>query len=108
MLKGRTIKYKLVKDCIALLNELAEQTTSIEINWIEAHIGHDGNKLADKQAKLWSQNDFREGEQDAPLAKACCKAGIDTYTRDLWNLEGLDLDQCRQTMIRWTTGHNFL
>ena len=80
-LKGRTIKSKLVKDCIALLNKLAKKTASVEISCIQAHVGHDGNELADEQAKL------QEGEQDAPLAKACCKAGIDAYTRDLWNLE---------------------
>ena len=63
-LKGRTIKSKLVKDCIALLNELAKQTASVEINWIQAHVGHDRNELADKQAKLGSQGELREGSRE--------------------------------------------
>ena len=41
----------LVKQTIITLNQLADCTKRVEICWIKAHVGHDGNKRADQLAR---------------------------------------------------------
>ena len=42
---------KLVLQTKLTLNELAKKTRRITIVWIKAHVGHEGNELADELAK---------------------------------------------------------
>ena len=45
-------KAQTVKDTYDALNTLADQAKLVRLTWIKAHIGLDGNELADEYAKL--------------------------------------------------------
>ena len=51
-LKSNIFKAQTVKDTHDALNNLAVQTKLVRLTWIKAHIGLDGNKIADEYAKL--------------------------------------------------------
>ena len=50
-LNSNTVTSSLVKQTIITLNLLANSTKRVEICWIKAHVGHDGNKRADQLAR---------------------------------------------------------
>ena len=51
-LKSNTCKAQTVKDTHDAVNNLAAQTKLVSLTWIKAHIGLDGNELADEYAEL--------------------------------------------------------
>ena len=42
----------MVKNAIEVWEEVAESGTKISIGWVKAHIGIEGNELADEEAKM--------------------------------------------------------
>ena len=56
-LKSNNCKAQTVKDTHDALNTLADQAKLVRLTWIEAHIGLDGNELADEYAKLGTVDD---------------------------------------------------
>ena len=50
-LNSADVKSKLVLQTKLALNELAKKTRRVTIVWIKAHVGHEGNELADGLAK---------------------------------------------------------
>ena len=50
-LNSADVTSKLVLQTKLTLNELAKKTRRITIVWIKAHVGHEGNELADELAK---------------------------------------------------------
>ena len=59
-LNSKNCKAQTVKDTHDALNTLAEQAKLVRLTWIEAHIGLDGNKLADEYAKLGTIDDLTQ------------------------------------------------
>ena len=50
-LNNNTVISSLVKQTIITLNLLADSTERLEICWIKAHVGYDGNERADQLAR---------------------------------------------------------
>ena len=49
------ISPSMVRDAVCILEELANRIKNIKLLWIKAHIGHEGNEIADRQAKLGAE-----------------------------------------------------
>ena len=49
-LNSHEIKSLAVKDTILALNLVGQKVNRLEISWIKAHVGHQGNEMADKLA----------------------------------------------------------
>ena len=62
-LNSNIVTSQLVKDTVTQLNIIGNKVDRLEISWIKAHVGHDGNERADQ------------------LARDACK--LDTITQDL-------------------------
>ena len=56
-LKLNKCKAQTVKDTHDALNTLADQAKLVRLTWIKAHIGLDGNELADEYAKIGTVDD---------------------------------------------------
>ena len=50
-LNSNTVTSSLVKQTIITLNQLADSTQRVELCWIKAHVGYDGNEKADQLAR---------------------------------------------------------
>ena len=46
----------MVRDAVCTLEEVTNKIPSTKLLWIKAHAGHEGNEIADSQAKLQNQN----------------------------------------------------
>ena len=49
------ISSTMVRDAVCTLEELTNKIQNIKLLWIKAHIGHEGNEIADRQAKLGAE-----------------------------------------------------
>ena len=49
------ISSTMVRDAVCTLEELANKINNTKLLWIKAHIGHEGNEIADRQAKLGAE-----------------------------------------------------
>ena len=56
----------LVKECVDTLNELSKKN-KITLQWIKAHVGHEGNEAADRYAKLGAKEVTEGPEPFLPL-----------------------------------------
>jgi ribonuclease HI len=119
-----------VKMAIEALNYLG-RSVKITIHYIKAHVGHDGNEQADKEAKAGTERE--EVDLNLPIPKSYLKEKIRKYVRELWSNRWQKSSDCRQTkiwfdkpnprkskevmklrrseisvMVRMVTGHNHL
>ena len=124
----------LVGETIDLLNELAQESESLTIRWVESHQRHIGNERADLMARR-GRDDPGPPVFDAPrIAKAAMKSEFEMATKKLWKIMWNMEPTCRQTkhwfpngprprfafeilhlprpvcsqLIHFVTGHNFL
>ena len=73
-LNSNTVTSSLVKQTIITLNQLADSTQRVEICWIKAHMGHDGNKRADQLAREAVKNS--QVGVNTPQSWACYKTQL--------------------------------
>ena len=71
-LNSNTVTASLVKQTIISLNLLGDSTKRVEICWIKAHIGHDGNERADQLAREAVKHS--QVRLNTPQSWACYKA----------------------------------
>ena len=50
-LDSNLVSSQLVKDTITQLNIIGNKVNRLEISWIKAHVGHEGNEKADQLAR---------------------------------------------------------
>jgi ribonuclease HI len=74
VLAGKNVKFDSVKTTRDALHSLGS-TNNVELRWIKAHVGHDGNEAADKAAK--KGNIYNRGNQKPLLAKSKAWSLID-------------------------------
>ena len=91
------IKSLLVQETIDLLDQAAELCASLTIRWVKAHVGHDGNEMAD-DAAVEGRDSSAAPVWDTPLlAKAVMHSEIDKLTTRLWESVWDEVIGCRQT-----------
>ena len=96
-LSGSICKANTVKEAHDSLNKLAERNKTVRLQWIKAHIGLDGNELADEYAKLGT-TDTSEHVKTYNTANQI-KTGIRHYIYHKWREKWSALKKCRQTKI---------
>ena len=98
-----TIKSRLVHSTIMELNKLVQQGVSVEVCWIKAHIGHEGNERADEEARRAESLEDIHTAILVPFAyfKNCVK----NATYDLWKQEWENNPTCRMSKNFLTEPH---
>ena len=76
---------QLVRETKLILNKLAGMVQRLSVVWIKAHFGHEGNKAADRLAKLGTTNGEKRIQVGTPQAEI--KSDISKYVRNLWDEE---------------------
>ena len=79
-LNSNTVTSSLVKQTIITLNTLADSTERLELCWIKAHVGYDGNERADQLAREAVKNS--QVGVNTPQSWACYKAQL---KEDIYN-----------------------
>jgi ribonuclease HI len=113
------------------LNKL-QTFTKVTINWIKAHVGHEGNERADWLAKQGTSKISYEVEPILPVPLSWIKSKIYNYQLKEWTQRWQGINEARQTKIffpepnpkvskklltydkqtcgklfRWISGHSF-
>ena len=96
VLAGTNVKFDSVKTTRDALHSLGS-TNNVELRWIKAHVGHDGNEAADKAAKKGSTSN--RGNQKPLLAKSKAWSLIDMQFRKTWETRWKGLKDHRQSKI---------
>ena len=73
-LNSNTVTSSLIKQTIITLNQLADSTERVELCWIKAHVGHEGNERADQLAQEAVKNS--QVGFNTPQSWACYKAQL--------------------------------
>ena len=81
-LNSNTVTSSLVKQTIITLNLLADSTERLEICWIKAHVGHEGNERADQLAREAVKNS--QVGVNTPQSWACYKAQLKEEIYNEW------------------------
>jgi len=106
-LNSNTVTSSLVKQTIITLNLLADSTERLEICWIKAHVGHDGNERADQLAREAVKNS--QVGVNTPQSWACYKAQLKEETYNEWERRWTNDNAYRMTKIFYpkpeTTAH---
>ena len=96
-LNSKEVKSMQVQNTIGSLNELS-QHNSVCLKWIKAHVGHEGNELADELAKAGCRV-----ETLAPNVPLVTKNHIREELRKCvvkeWNRHWRNIAPCRQTKL---------
>ena len=86
-----------MKDTHDALNTLAEQAKRVHLTWIKAHIGLDGNELAEKYAKLGTIDDSTQIKIQTTYKEI--KATFREYVYHKWKEKWNALKKCRISKI---------
>ena len=97
VLSNNICKANTVKETHDILNELAIQHRVVRLQWIKAHIGLDGNELADEYAKLGTCDDRNQvyANRTQNQVKACTSNYIYHKWREKWRA----IKKFRQTKL---------
>ena len=88
-----------MKDTHEALNVLAAQTKLVCLTWIKAHIGLDGNELADEYAKLGTVDETTQIETQTQTTGKDIKTATREYVYHNWKEKWKSLKKCRMTKV---------
>ena len=97
-IKSNTITSPLVEECIKALNFLGEKN-SVTLQWIKAHVGHEGNEAADQFAKQGTKEERSGPDPFLPVPQAYIDQKIERKTDENWNKRWSNLNTCKQTKL---------
>ena len=95
-LSSRTIRGKLVSECVDRLTSLCTQN-SVTLKWIPGHQGHAGNERADALARQGSASQAIGPEPLLPISLALAKTQVDETVQREFISHWRNTDGCRQT-----------
>jgi ribonuclease HI len=131
-LNKNMVRTSLLQQCTQAL-QIISSTNTISLQWIKAHVGHEGNEEADTLAKMGAYSVTTEVEPILPVSRRWIRSSIEDFTRMEWRDRWISTPTARQTKIflqspsknlsrkllqhdritlgelgRWILGHNFL
>ena len=74
---------QLVMDTIQVWELITNRNTQVTLSWIKAHVGHEGNELADTQAKLGANREIINATTLVPWGSV--KTAINEAIQAEWN-----------------------
>ena len=96
-LKSNKCTAMTVKDTHTALNSLANQAKLVRLTWIKAHVGLDGNELADEYAKLGTIDDSTQLATQTTGKEI--KGATREYVYHKWKEKWRALKKCRMTKV---------
>ena len=96
-LKAKHGKAQTVKDTHDALNDLELQSKQVRLTWIKAHIGLDGNELADEYAKLGTVDLTTQINTHTTYKEI--RAATREYVYHKWREKWKALKKCRMTKL---------
>ena len=96
-LASNICKANTVRETHNHLNTLAESNKKVQVCWIKAHVGHDGNELADEYAKLGTTD--TSTCMDTRTTRNQIRKCIANYIYHKWREKWQAIKRCRQTKM---------
>ena len=96
-LKSNKCKAQTVKDTHEALNNLYQHAKNVRLTWIKAHIGLDGNELADEYAKLGTIDHTTQIPTQTTYKEI--RADTREYVYHKWKEKWKALKKCRMTKL---------
>ena len=97
-IKSHETNSSLILECIKKLNKVGSKN-KLTLQWIKAHVGHDGNELADKLAKAGATSITKGPEPFLPIPYSYPKTKTKLILTKQWNSRWKTLNSCRQTKL---------
>ena len=92
-LNSNIVSSQLVKDTITQLNIIGNKVNRLEISWIKAHVGHEGNEKADQLARDAYKLDVTSHDLLPPYSHF--KQELADVTYKFWTDEWVSHNTCR-------------
>ena len=98
-IKSNTIKSKVVKECRSSLNHLGKDN-NVTLQWIKSHAGHEGNEMADKNAKKGAEEEGFGPEPFLPVPESYSKQNLNLAMIKIWQKRwDSNPEFCKQTKL---------
>jgi ribonuclease HI len=82
-LNKNMVRTSLLQQCTQAL-QIISSTNTISLQWIKAHVGHEGNEEADTLAKMGAYSVTTEVEPILPVSRRWIRSSIEDFTRMEW------------------------
>ena len=93
------ISSQLVMDTLQIWELITNRNIHVTLSWIKAHVGHEGNELADTQAKLGAGRETVNATTLAPWGSV--KIALNEAIQSEWNTRWKNLPKHDATKYFW-------